>query len=90
VVQVRLAKHLDEISGLIIPGGESTTIGKLATEFGLMDPLRMFGEKQPFGHCAGAIFLSKTPVVNSPCWGSWILSLSATLSAARWTALKWI
>jgi 5'-phosphate synthase pdxT subunit len=36
VVQVRLPRQLDGLDGLIIPGGESTTIGKLATEFGLM------------------------------------------------------
>lgn len=60
VVQVRLPKQLEEISGLIIPGGESTTIGKLATEFGLIDPLRKFGESHAiWGTCAGAIFLSK-------------------------------
>ena len=34
--QIRLPQHLDDLDGLIIPGGESTTIGKLATEFGLM------------------------------------------------------
>ena len=70
VVQVRLPEHLDEISGLIIPGGESTTIGKLATEFGLMDSLRKFGEKHAiWGTCAGAIFLSKDARRNQPLLG---------------------
>ncbi len=42
------------------PGGESTTIGKLAVAYGLMEPLREFGEQQAiWGTCAGAIFLSK-------------------------------
>lgn len=60
VVQVRLASHLEDLNGLIIPGGESTTIGKLATDFGLMEPLREFGRKRAiWGTCAGAIFLSK-------------------------------
>ena len=60
VVQVRLAKHLDTLDGLIIPGGESTTIGKLATDFHLMDPLREFGQQHAiWGTCAGAIFLSR-------------------------------
>lgn len=60
VVQVRLARQLEGLNGLIIPGGESTTIGKLATDFGLMEPLREFGRKQAiWGTCAGAIFLSK-------------------------------
>jgi len=58
--EVRLSTQLDEIDGLIIPGGESTTIGKLATDFGMMDDLRAFGrEKAIWGTCAGAIFLSK-------------------------------
>ena len=43
-IEVRLAEHLDEIDGLIIPGGESTTIGKLAVDFKIMEPLRSFGQ----------------------------------------------
>jgi pyridoxal 5'-phosphate synthase pdxT subunit len=59
-VEVRLAQHLDDLDGLIIPGGESTTIGKLANDFNLLEPLRRFGLKKPiWGTCAGAIFLSK-------------------------------
>lgn len=59
-VQIRLPKHLDGIDGLVIPGGESTTIGKLATEYGLIDPLREFARTQPtWGTCAGLIFLAK-------------------------------
>ncbi len=57
--EVRLPSQLDELHGLIIPGGESTTIGKLATTFGMIEPLRRFGHDQPiWGTCAGAIFLS--------------------------------
>lgn len=60
VVQVRLPEHLNGLSGLIIPGGESTTIGKLATAFGLIEPLKAFGKTQAiWGTCAGAIFLAK-------------------------------
>ncbi len=58
--EVRLPKHLDGLDGLIMPGGESTTIGKLAVAYGLMEPLREFGKKHAmWGTCAGAIFLSK-------------------------------
>jgi pyridoxal 5'-phosphate synthase pdxT subunit len=58
--QVRLPAHLDSIDGLIIPGGESTTIGKLATSYGLMEPLRAFTAQRPtWGTCAGMIFLAK-------------------------------
>lgn len=60
VVQVRLPQHLAGLNGLIIPGGESTTIGKLAEDFGLIQPLRLFGREHAiWGTCAGAIFLSK-------------------------------
>lgn len=57
---VRLPEDLTGLAGLIIPGGESTTIGKLAAAFNLMDPLRQFGKEHAiWGTCAGAIFLSK-------------------------------
>ena len=60
VIQVRLPEQLDGLDGLIIPGGESTTIGKLATEFGLIDPLRTFAQTTPtWGTCAGMIFLAR-------------------------------
>jgi len=59
-VEVRLESQLAESDGLIIPGGESTTIGKLAVDFGLLEPLKEFGrQKAIWGTCAGAIFLSK-------------------------------
>jgi len=58
--EVRLPDQLGEIDGLIIPGGESTTIGKLASDYRLIEPLRNFGQAKPiWGTCAGAIFLSK-------------------------------
>lgn len=58
--EVRLPQDLEGLDGLIIPGGESTTIGKLAVEYGLMEPLEEFGKSKPiWGTCAGAIFLSK-------------------------------
>ena len=59
-VEVRLPHELGGLSGLIIPGGESTTIGKLAVHYQLMDPLHEFGLRKPiWGTCAGAIFISK-------------------------------
>ncbi len=42
--EVRLPSQLDRLDGLIIPGGELTTIGKLAEDFKLMEPLRAFGK----------------------------------------------
>jgi len=59
-VEVRLPEDLAGLDGLIIPGGESTTIGKLATEFGLMVPLQAFARTRPvWGTCAGMIFMAK-------------------------------
>ncbi len=63
-VEVRAEADLDRIHGLIIPGGESTTMLKLLKEEKLFEPLRRFGEQRPiFGTCAGAILLAKH-VVN--------------------------
>ena len=68
--EVRLDEHLNGIDGLIIPGGESTTIGKLATDFGLMEPLRTFGQRHAiWGTCAVAIFLSKDVSREQPLLG---------------------
>ncbi len=61
--EVRLPEQLDDLDGLIIPGGESTTIGKLAVDFNLIEPLRRFGQKKAiWGTCAGAIFLSNDTI----------------------------
>ena len=69
-VEVRLPKHLVDLAGLILPGGESTTIGKLAADFGLLVPLRAFGqEKAIWGTCAGAIFMSKDAHRDQPLLG---------------------
>lgn len=59
-VQVRTAADLEAVDGVIVPGGESTTIGKLLTRFGLMSPLqeRVAGGMPTFGTCAGMILLS--------------------------------
>jgi 5'-phosphate synthase pdxT subunit len=58
--EVRLPEHLQGLDALIIPGGESTTIGKLSNDFGLLEPLRLFGQRRAvWGTCAGAIFLSR-------------------------------
>lgn len=59
-VEVRLPEQLEDLDGLIIPGGESTTIGKLAIAYHLMQPMKEFGQaKAIWGTCAGAILLSK-------------------------------
>ncbi len=64
-VEVRSAADLEDLDGLIIPGGESTTMLKLLCEENLMEPLRQFGRRRPiFGTCAGAILLANE--VSSP------------------------
>jgi pyridoxal 5'-phosphate synthase pdxT subunit len=69
-VEVRLPKHLIGLDGLIIPGGESTTIGKLAVAYDLLEPLREFGNSHAiWGTCAGAIFLSKDIGRDQPLLG---------------------
>jgi pyridoxal 5'-phosphate synthase pdxT subunit len=60
-VEVRLPAHLEGLDALIMPGGESTTFGKLAVRWGLIEPLRAFiaSGKPVWGTCAGLIFLAK-------------------------------
>lgn len=59
-VEVRLPEQLADLDGLIIPGGESTTIGKLARMYHFMAPLQQFAaEKAMWGTCAGMIFMAK-------------------------------
>jgi 5'-phosphate synthase pdxT subunit len=68
--EVRLPEHLNGLDGLIIPGGESTTIGKLAVAYNLMEPLKQFGQRHAiWGTCAGAIFLSKDVSRDQPLLG---------------------
>jgi 5'-phosphate synthase pdxT subunit len=60
VREVRTVEDLDALDALIIPGGESTTIGRLARIYGLLDPLRnhINGGLPTLGTCAGMIFLA--------------------------------
>jgi 5'-phosphate synthase pdxT subunit len=60
-VEVRRAEQLEGLDGLIIPGGESTAIGKLLVSYNLLEPLRdLIGQGKPvWGTCAGMILLSK-------------------------------
>lgn len=59
-LQVRLPEQLEDIDGLILPGGESTTFGKLSDAFGLTEPLRRVSRFMPmWGTCAGLVFLAR-------------------------------
>jgi 5'-phosphate synthase pdxT subunit len=61
-LEVRLPQELDKLDALIIPGGESTTVGKLAVTYGLVEPIRMMADagKPVWGTCAGLVFLART------------------------------
>lgn len=59
-VVIKRADQLDDIDGIIVPGGESTTIGRLMRTYGFMEPLIEFSAKKKpiFGTCAGLIIVA--------------------------------
>lgn len=59
-VSIKTPAALAEVDALVIPGGESTTIGKMAVRFGMLDPLRaaITGGMPVYGTCAGMILLA--------------------------------
>lgn len=67
-VAVRLPQHLRGIAGLIVPGGESTTIGKLAASYDLLPAIRDLAKagKPIWGTCAGLVFLARE-IVGYEC-----------------------
>jgi 5'-phosphate synthase pdxT subunit len=71
VREVRLPEHLDGLDGLIIPGGESTVIGKLMVRYGLDDAIRRFASNGGaiWGTCAGMILLAKDVGRDQPLLG---------------------
>ena len=71
-VYVREREQLNQIHGLILPGGESTTMLKLMNYEGLFEPIVEFGRNKPmFGTCAGAILMAKD--VSHPAQESFAL-----------------
>jgi len=69
--EVRLPGQLKGLEGLIIPGGESTAIGKLAVAYGLLEPLKLMGRKgwPIWGTCAGMIMLASDIGGDQPLLG---------------------
>jgi 5'-phosphate synthase pdxT subunit len=65
---IRRPAELEEIDGLVIPGGESTTMSKLAIEFGLLDPItKLVADGLPaYGSCAGMIMLASEVLDGRP------------------------
>jgi len=68
VVEVRQPKHLDQVERLIIPGGESTTIGRLMVLYDLLQPIKARAKAgMPlWGTCAGAILMAKQIADGKP------------------------
>ncbi len=69
--EVRLPEQLEGLDGLIIPGGESTAIGKLAVKYGLQEAIRQFAQagKPVYGTCAGMILVSRDVGRDQPLLG---------------------
>lgn len=66
-VLVKLSDDLKGLDGLVIPGGESTTIGKLAVSYDLLTPLRRFAQRKAvWGICAGMILMAKRIDCDQP------------------------
>ncbi|NNC74485.1 MAG: pyridoxal 5'-phosphate synthase glutaminase subunit PdxT [Acidimicrobiia bacterium] len=100
VVEVRLPKHLEALDAFIIPGGESTTIGRLAVLYGLVEPMRdAIGAGLPvLGTCAGMIILASGTlegdqpqlgaldvVVRRNAFGRQVDSYEAPIEVAGWS-----
>jgi 5'-phosphate synthase pdxT subunit len=81
-VLVRREKELDGLSGLILPGGESTTMSKGIARLGLSEPLRAFAAsgRPVLGTCAGAILLARE-VENHPVATLGALDVAASRNA---------
>ena len=65
-IAVKHPEQLAELDGLIIPGGESTTISRLIKQNGLFEPIKQFAQqgKGIFGTCAGLVLCGKTTTHN--------------------------
>jgi 5'-phosphate synthase pdxT subunit len=80
VVTVRRPEELDAVDGLVLPGGESTTIAKLADRFGLLQPLRkaVANGLPVYGSCAGMILLADR-ILDAPADQETIGGLDVTV-----------
>jgi 5'-phosphate synthase pdxT subunit len=68
VREVRQPAQLDDLDGLVIPGGESTSMAKLLLDYGLFDAIRAFGRAGHaiYGSCAGLIMLARDTLEGGP------------------------
>ena len=87
VVEVRKPEELDDLDGLVIPGGESTAIARLVGLYGLEEAIRAF-DRPVFGTCAGMIVLDRDHLslvdinVERNAWGRQVHSFEADLDVA--------
>jgi pyridoxal 5'-phosphate synthase pdxT subunit len=87
VVEVRKPEHLEGLDGLVIPGGESTAIGRLIRLYGLEEGIRRF-TAPVFGTCAGMILLDRNHLglvdleVERNAYGRQVASFEADLALA--------
>ncbi|MDP8079973.1 pyridoxal 5'-phosphate synthase glutaminase subunit PdxT [Phocoenobacter skyensis] len=66
-VAIKRTEQLDDLDAIILPGGESTAIGKLMRHYGFIEALQNFAKTRPiFGTCAGMILLAKNIVGGEP------------------------
>lgn len=80
-VLVRHPEELDGLDGIVIPGGESTTILKFLERNGFQDKLKVFVEQRPaFGTCAGCILLARE-VMNPPQASLGVLDIAVERNA---------
>ena len=86
-VEVRKPEQLDDLDGLVIPGGESTAIARLVRLYGLEEAIRSF-ERPLFGTCAGMILLDRRHLglidleVSRNAYGRQVASFEADLELA--------
>jgi 5'-phosphate synthase pdxT subunit len=86
-VEVRKPEQLEELDGLVIPGGESTAIARLVRLYGLEEAIRRF-ERPLFGTCAGMILLDRRHLglldleVSRNAYGRQVASFEADLELA--------
>jgi len=69
-LEVRLPHELEGLDGLIVPGGESTTIGKLAVDYKILEPVKRMAARLPlWGTCAGLVFMARDVGMKQPILG---------------------
>ena len=83
IVEVRLPAQLERLDGVIIPGGESTTISKLMQDYGLLAPIKAFAKagKTVWGTCAGMIVIAKETTDLAPWKPLGLVDISVSRNA---------